>query len=105
VAKLYETSQISQRKLEDRQNRDRTRLQQIDMLEYQLKELNNAQLSDPEELEKLEQDRNRLAHSVELQQQSYEVYQKLYQAEDGLACADLLGEAESMSGGYGGRGY
>jgi DNA repair protein RecN (Recombination protein N) len=96
VAKLYETSQISQRKLEDRRNRDRTRLQQIDMLEYQLKELNNAQLSDADELDNLEQDRNRLAHSVELQQQSYEVYQKLYQAEDGLACADLLGEAESL---------
>ncbi|AFY68552.1 DNA replication and repair protein RecN [Thalassoporum mexicanum PCC 7367] len=96
VAKLYDISQASQAKLEERQNRDRSRLQQIDMLEYQLEELKTAQLEAPNELENLEQDRNRLAHSVELQQQSYEVYQKLYQAEDGLACADLLGEAESI---------
>jgi DNA repair protein RecN (Recombination protein N) len=64
------------------------------MLRYQLKELEAANLGDPDELENLESDRNRLAHSVELQKQGYAVYESLYQNDEGNACADLLGQAE-----------
>jgi DNA repair protein RecN (Recombination protein N) len=66
------------------------------MLRYQLKELEAANLSDPDELDNLEGDRNRLAHSVELQKQGYAVYEALYQNDGENACADLLGQAESI---------
>ncbi len=84
---------------EKRRTSEQQRLQQLDLFEHQLRELNAANLSDPDELEQSEQERKRLSHSVELQQQSYKVYQALYQNESGdgvLACADLLGDAESV---------
>ncbi len=96
VAKLFEAKERSRKALFDRQQNERNRLQHLDMLRYQLKELEAANLSDPDELENLESDRNRLAHSVELQKQGYEVYEALYQNDGGNACADLLGQAESI---------
>ena len=94
VAKLYEAKERSRKALFDRQQNERNRLQHLDMLRYQLKELEAANLGDPDELENLESDRNRLAHSVELQKQGYAVYEALYQNDGGDACADLLGQAE-----------
>jgi DNA repair protein RecN (Recombination protein N) len=40
-------------------------------------------LTDADELEQLEQERQRLSHVVDLQQQSYQVYQALYQNDSG----------------------
>jgi DNA repair protein RecN (Recombination protein N) len=94
VAKLFEAKERSRKALFDRQQNERNRLQHLDMLRYQLKELEAANLGDPDELENLESDRNRLAHSVELQKQGYAVYEALYQNDEGSACADLLGQAE-----------
>ena len=74
VAKLYEVKERSRKALFERQQNERNRLQHLDMLRYQLKELEAANLGDPDELENLESDRNRLAHSVELQKQGYAVY-------------------------------
>jgi DNA repair protein RecN (Recombination protein N) len=83
--------------LEKRRQSEQQRLQQLDLFEYQLRELNAANLSDSDELEQLEQERKRLGHSVELQQQSYQVYQALYQNDNGdKACSDLLAKAESL---------
>ncbi len=83
--------------LEKRRHSEQQRLQQLDLFEYQLRELNVANLSDPDEIEQLEQERKRLGHSVELQQQSYQAYQALYQNENGDdACSDLLGKAQSL---------
>lgn len=96
VAKLFEIKERSRKALFDRQQNERNRLQHLDMLRYQLKELEAANLDDPDELENLESDRNRLAHSVELQKQGYAVYEALYQNDGGNACADLLGQAESI---------
>ncbi|PZV14018.1 MAG: DNA repair protein RecN [Pseudanabaena sp.] len=96
VAKLFEIKERSRKALFDRQQNERNRLQHLDMLRYQLKELEAANLDDPDELDNLESDRNRLAHSVELQKQGYAVYEALYQNDDGKACADLLGQAESI---------
>lgn len=96
VAKLFETKERSRKALFERQQNERNRLQHLDMLRYQLKELAAANLEDPDELEQLESDRNRLAHSVELQKQGYAVYEALYQNDSGNACADLLGQAESI---------
>lgn len=97
VATAYAASQQAFQALEKRRQSEQQRLQQLDLFEYQLKELNTANLSDPEELAQLEQERNRLSHSVELKQQSYQVYQALYQNDQGdEACADLLGKAETL---------
>lgn len=97
VAVAYATYQHAYQALEKRRQAEQQRLQQLDLFDYQLRDLNAANLDDPNELEQLEQERKRLSHSVELQQQSYQVYQALYQNESGetLACADLLGTAET----------
>lgn len=78
-----------------RQN-EQQRLQNIDLLRYQLQELDTANLADPNEQTDLEQELQRLSHSVELEQQSYQVYQLLYEKDQGDACGDLLGQAESI---------
>lgn len=95
VAGTFAAYQQALQALEKRRRSEQERLQQLDLFDYQLRELSAANLSDPDELEQLEQERKRLGHSVELQQQSYQVYQALYQNESGAdACADLLGKAE-----------
>lgn len=97
VSQAFSSYQQAAQALEKRRHSEQQRLQQLDLFEYQLRELNAANLSDPDELNQLEQERKRLSHSVELQQQSYQVYQALYQNENGDdACADLLGKAENL---------
>lgn len=96
VADVYMAAQQAFKALDKRRQFEQQRLQQLDLFEYQAKELTAASLSDPDELTQLEQERQRLSHSVELQQQSYQVYQALYQNDRGSdACADLLGTAEN----------
>lgn len=96
VARAYETFQAASKALEQRRKNEQERLQQLDLFAFQAQELREANLADPDELDTLEQERKRLSHAVELQQQSYEVYQALYQDESGNACADLLGRAEQV---------
>jgi len=95
VASAFAAFQQATQALETRRRAEQQRLQQLDLFEYQLRDLNAANLTDADELELLEQEAKRLSHSVELQQQSYRVYQALYQNDnDGTTCTDLLGEAE-----------
>ena len=97
VAAAFASYQQARTTLEKRRQSERQRLQQLDLLTYQVQELQAANLSDPDEFEQLELERQRLSHVVELQQLSYQVYQILYQNDnDGLAGADLLGKAESI---------
>jgi DNA repair protein RecN (Recombination protein N) len=97
VTDIYVATQQAFKILEKRRQFEQQRLQQLDLFEYQAKELAAANLGEPTELDDLEQERQRLSHSVELQQQSYQVYQALYQNDSGAeACADLLGKAESL---------
>lgn len=97
VESAHSTHQTIQKKLEDRRESEKNRLQRLDLLEYQLKEFEEAQLTDPEETEALDQERDRLSHVVELQQLSYQAYQLLYQNDLGeSAIADLLGTAEGL---------
>jgi len=96
VTDLAVATQQALKTLEKRRQFEQQRLQQLDLFEYQAKELVAANLTEPDELTDLEQERQRLSHSVELQQQSYQVYQALYQNDSGAeACADLLGKAEA----------
>jgi DNA repair protein RecN (Recombination protein N) len=89
----------------DRQHNEQQRLQRLDLLQYQAEELNQVNLTTPDELIDLETERQRLSHVVDLQQQSYAVYQLLYQNDTGgfsdgaatptIAVADMLGKAEA----------
>jgi DNA repair protein RecN (Recombination protein N) len=95
VVTRYGEANAARQALEDRRQSEQQRLQRIDLLDYQVKELSEANLSEAEELDHLEQERQRLSHVVELQEQSDRVYQALYQQNDGSsAAADLLGEVE-----------
>ncbi len=95
VGAAFRAYQQAVQALENRRRAERERLQQLDLFDYQLRDLNSANLTEPDELDQLEQEAKRLSHSVELQQQSYLVYQTLYQSDtDAKACADLLGRAE-----------
>src|ERR687885_1354058 len=96
VAGAYMACQEASQALERRRQSEQQRLQRLDWLEYQTQELKAANLTGADELEQLEQERQRLSHVVDLQQQSYLVYQALYQNDGGAsACADLLAEAEA----------
>lgn len=95
VGHAYQAVVQANQALEKRRQAEAARLQQLDLFEYQLRELNEAHLQEPDELEQLQQEAKRLAHSVELQHQSYQIYQILYQNDHGTdACADMLGRAE-----------
>ncbi len=94
VEACYQRMVEARTALERRRRAEQQRQEQLDLFDYQWKELSAANLEDPEELVQLEQEQNRLSHAVELQQQSYQVYQLLYQNEqDGVASADLLGQS------------
>jgi len=95
VATAYTHWQNMAAELEAFRQNEQQRLQSIDLIRYQLQELEAADLTDANEQTDLEQELQRLSHSVELQQQSYQVYQLLYEQEQGDACGDLLGQAES----------
>ncbi|WP_204139971.1 DNA repair protein RecN [Halomicronema sp. CCY15110] len=80
--------------LDRRRRAEQQRQEQLDLFDYQWQELSAVGLEDPEELTQLEQEQQRLSHAVELQQQSYQVYQFLYESDqESAACADLLGRA------------
>jgi DNA repair protein RecN (Recombination protein N) len=93
----YTAFQAVERIRLDRHQNEQQRLQRIDLLQYQADELSQVNLTTPDELSDLETEGQRLSHVVDLQQQSYAVYQLLYQNDTGgsIAVADLLGTAES----------
>ena len=96
VAQTYEVTQQAKRQLNQRIQSEQELLQRQDLIKFQLKDLNEAELTDAHELEELEQERDRLSHVVELQQLGNQAYQMLYEGEqDAPAGADLLGKAES----------
>ncbi|MBE9146452.1 DNA repair protein RecN [Planktothrix mougeotii] len=94
VSLAYTQAQTCSHALEKRRQFEQQRLQRLDLLTYQIRELDAATLTTPDELEQLQIEHQRLNHIVELQQQSYQIYQALYQNESGLAAADLLSQAE-----------
>jgi DNA repair protein RecN (Recombination protein N) len=90
----YQTAHLA---LEKRRTSERERLQQFDLLTYQVQELGTANLSEPDELEQLEQEHQRLNHVVELQQMSYKVYEALYQNDNEVpTVGDLLADSEAV---------
>ncbi|MGI8500805.1 MAG: DNA repair protein RecN [Hassallia sp.] len=97
VTSAFTAYQIAHQQTEKRRTSERERLQQFDLLTYQVQELGTANLCEPNELEQLEQEHQRLNHVVELQQMSYKVYQALYQNDnEAPAVGDLLGDSETV---------
>lgn len=97
VQSFYNVYKLAEQTLESRRHSEQQRLQRLDLLEYQLKELETARLNNPDELNQLEHEQERLSHVVDLQQSSYQVYQLLYQNDQGeLSVTDSLGKAESI---------
>lgn len=97
VEQSYRQFSQAKQALTARQQSEQNRLQRLDFLTYQLQELTEAALGDPDEWELLMQEQERLSHVVELQQLSYEATQLLYQSDrDAPAIADLLGDAEKQ---------
>ena len=96
VAQAYEITQQAKKTLERRIQSEQELLQRQDLIQFQLKDLNEAELTDENELDELEQERDRLSHVVDLQQLGNQAYQLLYEGDnDAPASADLLGQAES----------
>jgi len=75
VAQVYEVSQQAKRQLEQRIQSEQELLQRQDLIQFQLKDLDEVALTDGNELEELEQERDRLSHVVELQQLGHQAYQ------------------------------
>jgi DNA repair protein RecN (Recombination protein N) len=97
VTTAFTAYQAAHQQTEKRRTSERERLQQFDLLTYQVQELGTANLCEPDELEQLEQEQQRLNHVVELQQMSYKVYQALYQNDnEAPAVGDLLGDSEAI---------
>jgi DNA repair protein RecN (Recombination protein N) len=97
VSQAFVKATAARRKLEDRQRAERERLEKLDLLQLHQQELQSASLTSSDELDLLNQEQQRLNHSVELQQNSYQAYQILYENDAGeAACADLLGKAEAI---------
>ena len=95
VAAAFILYQQARQALEKRRTSERERLQQLDLLTYQVQELGAANLDDAQEMEQLNQERERLNHVVDLQQMSYKVYQALYQDDqETRTAADLLADGE-----------
>lgn len=96
VASAFAAYVQAHQALEQRRTSDRERLQQLDLLTYQVQELSGANLGEPDELEQLQQERERLTHVVDLQQMSYKIYQALYQSDgDEPTATDLMGDSEN----------
>lgn len=97
VSIAFSIYQQARQTLEKRRTSERERLQQLDLLTYQVQELGTANLDDPQEIEILNQERDRLNHVVDLQQMSYKVYQALYQDDQETpTAADLLADGEMI---------
>lgn len=97
VAETYTAYLQAKHNLEQRQRAEQERRDQQDLLQLHWEDLSGADLTSADELDRLQQEQQRLNHSVELQQHSYQVYQILYENETGgEACADLLGKAEAL---------
>ena len=97
VETAYSAAAEAQQALERRRRAEQQRQQQLDLFEYHAQDLSGANLQDGDELDRLKQEHQRLSHSVELQKQSYEAYQILYESDGSFeSCSDLLGRVEQL---------
>lgn len=98
VLGCYRTWQGIKRSLEEQRQGEQHRLQQLDLLTFQWQELEAAHVVDPQELEQLEHQYQRLNHVSQLQHQGRIAYQALYEGNDHFAAADVLAQAQVALG-------
>ena len=77
---------------------ERERLRMIDLLGFQVQEIDKAELT-PGEEEELTAERSRLANAEKLHAAASAAYTLLYEGEEGRSVLDALGEAESQLAG------
>lgn len=94
-SELYESYLDAKRELEELNNSLRDKAMMIDILSYQLKEIDAAKLSDPEEEEKLEKLRLKLKDIEKVAKYSGIVVRALSQSEKGATAAYMLERAQS----------
>ncbi len=92
LKKHYESWQAAKRELEGILAREQERLQRIDFLEYQLKEIEQANLKKGE-LAELSREANVLANAEKIVSNLNVAYQQLFSGERGASAYDLLGKA------------
>ncbi|RKO66780.1 DNA repair protein RecN [Desulfofundulus salinus] len=93
VAEIYHRWRDLTSQLEELRHGARDRLHRLDMLTYQVQEIDRARLL-PEEEEALTQERNRLANAEKIAALAGRCYQALHGGEEGIpAVMDLLGRA------------
>lgn len=98
VSRSFVETQQALEILEHCRESEQQRLQRLDLIQHQIKELSTIHLQSADELEHLEIESDRLTHVVELQQLSYQAYQLLYQSEsdENQAVTDILAKVEPM---------
>lgn len=94
VADLVHELRRVRRELQELQQDERELARRVELLQYQVSEINAAALRVGEE-EELLQERTRLANAEQLQSLAEEAYHRLYEGgEDQLSASDLLGQVE-----------
>jgi len=98
VAELVRRRGELLRELHELQTGDRDRLRAIDLLTFQVEEIEKATLAPCEE-EELTAERNRLANAEKLHEAASGAYQLLYEGNEGRSVLDALGDAETQLAG------
>ncbi len=94
VADLVHELRRVRRELQELQQDERELARRVELLQYQVSEINAAALRVGEE-EELLQERTRLANAEQLQSLAEEAYHRLYEGgEEQLSATDLLGQVE-----------
>ena len=97
VTHRFQAWQQAEKQLAQRQQQQAAHAFRLETLQMEVMELESAGLEAPDELITLDQEHQTLNHVVDLQQQSYQIYQLLYQSDLGeSAAADLLSKAENL---------
>ncbi|MGB9592727.1 MAG: DNA repair protein RecN [Anaerolineae bacterium] len=99
VADLVHELRRVRRELQDLRQDERELARRVELLQYQVSEINAATLRVGEE-EELLQERTRLANAEQLQSLAEEAYHRLYEGgEEQLSATDLLGQVEQALAG------
>lgn len=92
IRKLYETWQACRRELDSLNKLEQERLQRLDILQYQIKDIEEANIL-PGEMSELAKEANILANAEKIVTNLNTAYGCLYSQERGFAAYDQLGKA------------
>lgn len=101
-SRAYGAYAEAEKELEELEASLRDRVMMTDILTYQLKEINDAKLSDPEEEEKLEKQRTRLKDAEKITKHAALVVRALSHSEKGATASYLIEKAQAAIEGLSG---